>query len=146
GNWPRTQTLLEHRLQVAETLMIRRVEGWELVPEGESEDAVRRWALRPFRERMGTDTDRVVANRIRRLALSPLPYRILRHTETGDVRLVVTVRRGRSVVGTLRQVPDMRLCGQIGIELVGADTIRCAGARMTLRRWAKATKHDIAIF
>lgn len=137
--------LREYRIQLAEVLHVRQVEGWRIATPQEAPALVRAWSLRPYRNRMLNDTEIVVRERLERQQIGRLPMRILVRETTGDIRFLLPVRPRFSPDNALRKMPNAGLWPRVEFDLVCSDMLRLERASTAVQRWAKRARANVSV-
>lgn len=139
GPWPRTEDQLWHAIQFAEVLAGREAQGWQLADAADAWPIVKRWALRRRHSLAGSSSARQDHAILARTAAT-VPLDVLWHDGSGDVRLLLPLHRGRSWATLLRGLPpQLRLVGNIDLEIVCADADLYERSLPLIHRWA--TRH-----
>ncbi|HEX7071400.1 MAG TPA: hypothetical protein VF190_11365 [Rhodothermales bacterium] len=133
----------EYRLQFADMMLQREVEGWVLVPEARSFATLRAWGLAAYRGRALTDSEIVFRDRLERMPPITIPLRVLAHRATGEARLILPVRRGKSFAHTIDALPSLAIFPPLVFEMVSPDPELARKADDYLRRWAERTRHRV---
>ncbi len=147
GGWPPApvrehEWVVEHRLQQTQMLIEREAEGWVLASADEIPALLKQVAIAGWRGRRPFGIEEDWHRRIHSWHPTPVPLGALRHRSTGAVRLILPVRAGFDVRGTLRRLdrPSLAILSTgapIAWELVGACTDDVDTAEVRLRAWAK---------
>jgi hypothetical protein len=131
--------LREYRLQFAEMMIHRELEGWRLVTPTRSWEVLREWLVRPYRGRMLNSEEQAVRRSIERLPAQALPSTLLQNPSSGDIRLILPIRRGRSYKRILHRVPVVAT-ERLAFEVVCADLSLLTSAERVAKRWAARRK------
>lgn len=134
------QSLVEYRLQFADTMLERESVGWRLVPEHRSFRTLKEWGLRPYRGRLLNASEQVLRERLERMPDISLPVRLLGHKASGEVRLILPVRRGKSFAKVIDSLPSLSLFPPIEFELICSHLDLLDRAKDYLRRWGRDSK------
>lgn len=135
------------QLQLAEVLLEREADGWRKLPGKDPDvaDRFREWALASFRGRPLSGIERKVRASIRRSGGLRFPVDVLVPPDERAPRLMVPIRRGRSVSTVLESLPWRNLAGfpTLHVEWICADLSKLADAGKTLERWSK--RHGLKV-
>lgn len=135
----------DYRLQFADLMLEREVNGWRLVPRSKTHQALKKWALAHYQHRLLNPTEVVIRERLERMSALELRLRVIRHTVSGEVRILLPVRRGRSYKASIAALPSLSLIPVVPFELVCSDVTLAQPAQRSLQRWAAQTKTMIRI-
>lgn len=135
----------EYRLQFADVMLERESEGWRLIPSNQSFMALQLWALGHYRDRLLNPTETVIRERLERLHPFDVGLRMIGHRTSGDLRLILPVRRGRSFKATIDQLPNLSIFPPITFEVVCSEPSLETPAVDYLQRWADRTRTQIRV-
>lgn len=135
----------EYRLQFADVMLERESEGWRLIPSAQSFPALQNWALRHYRDRLLNATEMVIRERLERLRPFDLGLRLIGHPSTGEVRVILPVRRGRSYKATIDRLPNLSIFPPLTFELICSDSDLESSAIDYLYRWANRAHIRVVI-
>lgn len=137
--WDEPRWMLEHRLARTHVTVLAGPRGWEWVPRRELGQRLHRAALDSYRGRALNDSDRAYQRRLAALQEIRLPCDGLLQRATGQIMLVLEVRPGLSLRGTIGRLPrhPLILAGRFRayeIAILGADPSAVAEAHAALER------------
>lgn len=139
--------LREYRIQFAEMMMVRELEGWSLISAGGVWKKLKDWSLEQYRGRTLTDTERATRTGLERAPAQEVGLNALWNRKTKQVRLLLPVRRGLSFTRLIERLPRLLAAlGAIEFELIIGEVGQGENAREALTRWAERSKIEIAIF
>lgn len=139
------QLIREYRLQFTEVMLEREAEGWRLIHRTQVFNALREAALASYRDRLLNDSEAVIRERLEKMPAQAMTVHGLVHRQTGEVRLLLPVRRGKSYKSTIDTFPNVGLIGGINVELICSEINLAQPARHYLERWAGQRKTKIAV-
>lgn len=137
--WDEPRWMLEHRLARTHVSVLTGPRGWEWISRRELGERLHRAALDSYRERALNDDDRTFQRRLAALREIQLPCEGLVQRSTGRLMLVLEVRPGLSLRGTIGRLPKhpLLLAGRFrkyDIAVLGADPSAVAEAHAALGR------------
>jgi len=135
------QDIEEYRMQLADVMLVRESQGWTLVPEHAVWARLREWGLAPYRGRALNEQDRLIIRRLENMQPIKLGLSLLHHRGTGEVRILLPLRRGRSFRRLIEKLPaTLGLFPPPVFELVIAEPPLEDPCRDILRRWGEKLK------
>lgn len=140
---PISEPMREYTLQVAQMVMVREAQGWHLVKEEHSDAALREWMLSRYRHRRLNETEAVIRDRIERMPPQTLPFELLEHKPSGQLRLIAPGRTGFNLRRRLRQMPHTGFWPSVTFEIVPATMVDLDLARDDIERWAKRSRATV---
>lgn len=140
--------VLQHRLQYAETMLVREAEGWGFLPKDKMGPAIQAKALSWYRGRVLTGTEQAMRDAIKRNPPPEITLHGLRRIEDGKLRLLLPVRKGRSIRRVLRGLPrHMRaLTDHLEFEIVSGDPDEIPIASELLQQWGRRNKLTVMAY
>jgi hypothetical protein len=124
AGWDQPMTVAErdHRLQHAEVLMVRRLQGWRRARHTKAAELVRVWLNRNRRDQPRSARKQIAVERLEHVALSGLPLRVLAHCETSEIRFLLPVDGLMS--GRLEEMSRFDLWPVVEFEVVSTGRDR----------------------
>jgi hypothetical protein len=132
-----SRSVRDYRLQFAEMMLEREADGWRLAPSASAFGLLREWALAPYRGRLLNDDERVIRQRIERAPAVALPLNVLVRSITGDVRLILPIRSGRSFGRLLESLPPLNFFPPLEFEAVCSELELLSRAEEFVGRWSR---------
>ncbi len=112
--------ILRYRMQFAEMILNREAEGWMWIESSELSAAIRELGLEQYRQRVLTGTEQACRELLLRSDPPTMPFHGLRHTTTGQVRLVVPAHTLSRTRKALSDLPTnlQSYAPEFGVEIV----------------------------
>lgn len=134
----------QYRIQFADVMLDREVEGWNLVNSTAAFPVLKEWARQRYRGRMLNSSEAQIRDRLERLHPFDFPLHLLVRPSRGEIRLILPVRTTLSYRSTIDKLPgNMGLFPKLHFELVTAELDLGDAAASYLERWGK--KHPAGI-
>lgn len=142
-------SMLPYRLQFADMLLQRTLEGLRFMNAGEGAPILRQWALRQYAGRALTGYEPQDRDRLKRLPPIDPTLPLLVNDEATVVRLILPARPGLDPRGLLERIPAMPFHPPLTFELVCAKQDAAAGYLDRAKRavqWWSAQRRQPALW
>lgn len=142
---PPLEDKLLYRIQLAETMLVRGPERWRLIEREHLGPAIKARALSAYRGRVLTTTDQALRDAIQANKPPAMPLHGLRHLESGDLRILLPVRRGLSAKRLLDRMPANlgNLTRSVTFEIVAAGHDKVAAGVKLAEQFGREFKVQV---
>lgn len=142
---PYSRPELEYRLQYAEMMLERGHAGWREVRQEVAFEALRRWALSHYRNRLINENELMIRNRLEQMPPAKIRVPVIAHPQEGQVRIVLPVRSPATFRRSLSDLPSLQLFPTIPFEIVCADRAFFQDALEIIDKHSRRNRYEYTI-